>query len=193
MEDLTDALLEHGEQFAFTDEDNAVFHAAECPQITIQMLNRNPGIKDEIFESLKDYLIDYADAHSVTGDTVPLKKEVVDAFTDEQLVNALNSDPYIQGTIFECLNQVTDCLDNEGPAIYYPSILSMDNLHDLNQVSFFREDLDMEDLPAKYAHLDSTLIEHIYMNPELRQVVSDMDATDITPGFITGYKNTYSP
>jgi hypothetical protein len=194
MEDLTDALLAHGEQFVYTsDEEDSAGGGIECPQITIQMLNRNPVIKDEIFESLKDFLIDYANIHTVTGDKVPLNKEVAESFTDEQLVNALNSDPYIQGTIFECLNYVTDCQDNEGPAMYYPSILTMDNIQDLNKVSCFREDQVIEDIPAKYAHLDSTFIEHIYRNPELRQVVSEMDAIDITPEFISDYKNTYNP
>jgi len=191
MEDLTEDLLLYGEQFAYT-EDSPENPSVECPVITVEMLNRNPSIKAEIFESLKDYLVNYADAHSVTGDTISAEKETLEAFTDQQLVNALNSDPYIQGTIFECLNHVTDCLDAEGPAIYYPSILNMDNLHDLTQVSCFREDQAIEDLPAKYAHLDQILIERIYANPELRQVVAEMDADDITPAFIIGYKNTCS-
>ena len=191
MEDLTEDLLLHGEQFDYTEDppDNLT---VECPSITVEMLNRNPSIKAEIFETLKEYLVNYADAHAVTGDTITAKKETVEAFTDEQLVNALNSDPYIQGTIFECLNHVTDCLDSEGPAIYYPSILNMDNLQDLTQVSCFREEQVIDDLPAKYAHLDQIFIERIYGCPELRQVVAEMDAGDITPAFIIGYKNTCS-
>ena len=192
MEDLTEDLLLHGEQFVYTEDppDNL---SVECPSITVEMLNQNPSIKAEIFEALKEYLVNYADAHLVTSDTIIAKKETIDAFTDEQWVNALNSDPYIQGTIFECLNHVTDCLDSEGPAIYYPSILNMDNLHDLNQVSCFREEQVIDDLPAKYAHLDQIFIERIYGCPELRQVVAEMDAGDITPAFIIGYKNTCSP
>jgi hypothetical protein len=185
MEDLTDTILNGG--FYFPEIEDQV--EEECSGlITIEMLNRRPEIKEAILEGLKEYLVEYKDALAVTGDDdQALNPLVAEAFTDEQLVNALNSDPYIQGSFYECLNQVSDCQDNEGPAIYYPSILTMDNMAELDQVSRFREDQAIEDLPAKYAHLDDASIAKIYSDPELRQVVCGMAAEDITAEFISGY------
>jgi hypothetical protein len=187
MEDLTDTILNGGFDAIEDRPDEAIFECGGL--ITIDMLNRRPEIKAAILEGLEEYLVEYKDALAVTGDSMDCSTAVAEAFTDEQLINALNSDPYIQASFYECLNHLSDCQDNEGPMIYYPSILTMDNMEELDQVSRFREDQAIEDLPAKYAHLDDASIAQIYSNPELRQVVCGMPEKNITPAFIAGFKS----
>ncbi len=142
-----------------------------APVVTVNMLNSRPDIKSVLLDALDEFLVKWTDVHAVTGSDCPKENET---FTDEQILNAVNSDPYVQGTVYECLNDLRDTVISEGVANYYPSVFDSDNVQllDAFMASGLRENQVIEDLPAKYAHLDPETIDLIYSHPQCRKILS---------------------
>jgi len=179
MEDITESVLLGG--YAFPEEEPILDEPdTAAPAITASMLNSRPDIRDVLVQELDEYLVKWADLNSVLpddeGDEDGDEPEIGRTFTDEQLLNAINSDPYVQGTVFECLNRIADLTDQEGASQYFPSIFDTDDASVLRDylATGIREDQIIEDLPAKYAHLDSETINLIYSHPQCRQVLAKM-------------------
>ena len=142
------------------------------PQVTLIMLNRRPDIKLEISKQLEGLFLSWDDVK--TEDI----SEPAD-FYDNQLLNALNADPQVQAMVLESLLELDDCEDNEGEAIYRPSILDNDIV---DQTVKYREDYD--EVPAKYDHLSNESLDRIYSDPQIRAIISNMTADKITDKLI---------
>lgn len=179
MEDLTDILLQNDGSFLALEEVPDVSADTAVIKVTAQMLHRRPDIKQVLLDQLADFIIEWDNLQSVTEEqaselTEEEKQEVVQKFTDEQLINALNSDPFVQGAVVECLTELTDCIDNEGEPNYTPSIFDTDDAGVLSTYIKYglREDGDNEFIPAKYADLSEESLDVIYSNPECRKITS---------------------
>jgi len=178
MEDLTDILLQNDGSFLALEEAPDVSADTAVIKVTAQMLHRRPDIKQVLLDQLADFIIEWDNLQSVTEENEELteeeKREVVQKFTDEQLINALNSDPFVQGAVIECLTELTDCIDNEGEPNYTPSIFDTDDAAVLSDYIKYglREDGDNEFIPAKYADLSQESLDVIYSNPECRKITS---------------------
>lgn len=179
MEDLTDILLQNDGSFLALEEVPDVSADTAAIKVTAQMLHRRPDIKQVLLDQLADFIIEWDNLQSVTEEqaselTEEEKQEVVQKFTDEQLINALNSDPFVQGAVVECLTELTDCIDNEGEPNYTPSIFDTDDAGVLSTYIKYglREDGDNEFIPAKYADLSEESLDVIYSNPECRKITS---------------------
>ena len=178
MEDLTDILLQNDGSFLALEEAPDVSADTAVIKVTAQMLQRRPDIKQVLLDQLADFIIEWDNLQSVTEEKEELteeeKREVVQKFTDEQLINALNSDPFVQGAVIECLTELTDCIDNEGEPNYTPSIFDTDDAAVLSDYIKYglREDGDNEFIPAKYADLSQESLDVIYSNPECRKITS---------------------
>ena len=178
MEDLTDILLQNDGSFLALEEAPDVSADTAVIKVTAQMLHRRPDIKQVLLDQLADFIIEWDNLQSVTEEKEELteeeKREVVQKFTDEQLINALNSDPFVQGAVIECLTELTDCIDNEGEPNYTPSIFDTDDAAVLSDYIKYglREDGDNEFIPAKYADLSQESLDVIYSNPECRKITS---------------------
>jgi hypothetical protein len=146
-------------------------------QITGDMLNAAPEIKEALLNELDEYLIKWRDLHALTGDEEDLPEDP--NFTDEQLLNAINCDPFVQSSVYECITGVSDTMENEGVPNYYPSIFDSDNADTLlgYAATGLREDQLYDDLPAKYAHLDRESLELIYLYPACRKILSKTSST----------------
>lgn len=175
MDDLTQSVLDGTFQ---PDPDTLTYNndeASMCgfnPKITLVMLNRRPDIKRAIMGELEDLFLQWDDVK--TED----KPEPVD-FYDNQLLNALNTDPHVQAMVLESLLELDDCADREGEAVYRPSILDTDTIEPGVQ---YREDYD--EVPAKYAHLSNASLDLIYSDPQVRVLISNMTADKITDALI---------
>ena len=174
--EILDLTGENGALYAWHEEDNENLDLP-APVITLNMLNSRPDIKSVLLDTLDEFLVKWTDVHAVTGSDCP--KEV-ETFTDEQILNAVNSDPYVQGTVYECLNDLSDTVSAEGVSNYYPSVFDSDNVQTLAafMAAGLRENQTIEDLPAKYAHLDAETIDLIYSHPQCRKILAK--ATGIT-------------
>jgi hypothetical protein len=177
MEDLTDFLLKNDGSYEYV-EDLPEVQADPAMNITVAMLNRRPEIKRVLLDQLSEFIVEWDNLQSATGTDTEMteeeKREKVESFTDEQLVNALNSDPFVQGAVIECLTELSDCIDNEGEPNYTPSIFDTDDVNQLKEHAAYglREDGDNEFIPAKYSDLSEECVSLIYGNPDCRKLVS---------------------
>ena len=137
--------------------------------ITMAQLNRRKDIKKVLMSELEEAFVTWKE---VCPDGK--RKEPKD-FKDQQLLNAINSDPHLQATIMECLVEMTDCMDREGEPVYRPS--AIDEEHLVPGVEY-REDHD--EIPAKYSGLSEAALDKLYSNPTARIMVSRMPAERIT-------------
>jgi hypothetical protein len=144
-------------------------------EITVAMLNRRPEIKKVFMDELGHLLADLQNVRSIgvaEGSDEPSAASR-ERFTDEQLVNALNSDPSIKTTALEVLTFITDCEEIEGEPYYRPSIFNTDDATYMQEVmgaGGFREERD--EVPGRYDGLDEEDIALIYKNPECRQMLA---------------------
>ncbi len=175
MDDLTQEVLDGTFQpdpdtllYMMDDRSQRAFN----PTVTIVMLNRRPDIKKAIMEELEDLLLPW-DAIKTEDKPEP------DDFQDNQLLNALNSDPQVQAMVLESLLELDDCAEREGEAVYRPSILDTDTI---DSTVKYREECD--EVPAKYAHLTEESLDLIYSDPQVRVLISGMSADQITDGLI---------
>ena len=145
-------------------------------EITVAMLNRRPEIKKIFIDELGHLLADLKDVQSIGGgdDAAPAISEASQTrFTDEQLVNALNSDASIKATALELLTFITDCEESEGEPYYRPSIFNTDDathIQELMSCGGLREERD--EVPGRFDGLDEEDIALIYKNPECRQMLA---------------------
>ena len=186
--DYTADLITNSSKYTpFSPDTPDITSGIDAPVITASMLNSRPEIKTVLLDALDEFIVKWADLQAVTGGET--SGEVVEGvegvFTDDQILNAINSDAYVQGTVFECLNELTDTIEGEGVANYYPSIFDSDNWNTLSQYlkTGVREDQAIEDLPAKYAHLDADTVDLIYTHPQCRKILGQTEAA-ITPELV---------
>ena len=172
MIDYTDELMVNSQDFGELPKDMVEHSPFEhVTKITLDMLKRRPDITAALTEGLKDLLIPWENED----------EEQPDDFVEKQIVTAINLDPFIGTTVFECLTGMSDLISEEGDEMYMPSIFDTDNLKELRSIMSnggFRE--DVESIPAKYSHLSSRHQDMIYTNPNVRKVVSKLPATAIT-------------
>jgi hypothetical protein len=148
---------------------------AEATKITMDMLRKRPDIKKALLAPLKEMLVPWEDKD----------REEPDDWIDSQIANAMNLDPFIQTTVFECLNGMGDIAELEGDEMYFPSIFTMDTVGEIEKqtaLGGFRE--DHAGTPAKYVHLSQKHQTMIYVNPETRKFLSTMPAENITEAFV---------
>lgn len=175
--DYTEELTNHPENFPELEpEQDFRDQFADATRITVEMLNKRPDIKRSLHEPLKDQNL-----------LLPWEgeDEEPDNWIENQLCNAINSDPFLQTTVFECLNGMGDIVDAEGDEMYFPSIFHMDTVEEIeaqNARGGFREDHD--GIPARYVHLSSEHQDMIYSNPEARKFLSQMPPAAITEEFV---------
>jgi hypothetical protein len=142
-------------------------------RVTADMLRKRPDILNALLEPLKDMLLPWENE----------EEDEPDDWIINQIINALNLDPFIQTTVFECLNGMADIGDLEGEEMYFPSIFSMDTVTEIEQQQNrggFREDHD--GVPAKYTHLSSKHQDMIFSNPEARKFLAPL--SNITDEFV---------
>jgi len=177
MMDYTKMLQSDPEQFP-TDIilDNVEDPYSDATKITIEMIRKRPDIRKAIMEALHDMLVPWEDD----------EEDEPDDFIDQQLVNAMNLDPFIQTTVFECLNGIGDVTEDEGEEMFLQSIFNYDSVDDIilhmNHGGGLRE--DHEGVPARYIHLSDYHQNMIYTNPVARKFLSKMDPTLITGEFV---------
>ena len=172
MVDYTEELMKNSDDFGQLPNDMSEHSPFEnVTKITLEMLKRRPDITKALMEGLKDLLIPWDNED---------EKEPED-FVEKQIVTAINLDPFIGTTVFECLTGMSDVASDEGDEMYLPSIFDTDNIRELKEAMDlvgFRE--DNEPLPAKYYHLSNKHKDIIYTNPNVRKVVSKLPASAIT-------------
>lgn len=172
MIDYTEELLTNSTIFqeGFTqDMHRDQFDKSTC--VTIDMLRKRPDIVEALMEPLKDVMIPWEDE----------SLEEPDDYLINQLIIAVNLDPFIQTTVFECLMGITDVSEAEGDIMYRPSIFDTDDFNELQTYigkGGFRE--DHEPVPAKYDHLSEEHQDMIYINPKARKMLSGMPPSEIT-------------
>lgn len=143
--------------------------------VTVEMIRKRPDIRQSLLEPLKDILLPWEDED----------EDEPDDYLDQQLVNAINLDPFIQTTVFECLNGIGDITEQEGNEMYFPSIFQMDSVEEImkqEQRGGFQE--DNEGIPAKYVHLSPQHQDMIYTHPETRKFLSNLPIESITEEFV---------
>jgi hypothetical protein len=172
MLDYTDELMSNSVCFGELSH-NMVEHSPfeNVTKITLDMLRRRPDITKALTEGMKDLLIEWSNED----------EEEPEDFNEKQIVTAINLDPFIGTTVFECLMGMSDLVSEEGDEMYLPSIFDTDNFSEIKETmdnGGFREDKDP--IPAKYCHLSSKYQDMIYTNPNVRKIVSNLPATAIT-------------
>lgn len=158
-----------------TDPINDPFAGATT--VTANMLKKRPDICKALMEPLKDMIIPWEDE----------ELEEPDDFMEQQVANAVNLDPFIQTTVFECLNGLGDVTEHEGDEMYFPSILeerfnTVKEITKQHSLGGFREDHDS--VPAKYAHLSPKYQDMIYTHPDARKILSTLPTEAITEDFV---------
>lgn len=179
MNDYTDILLSKDSSMLGLlpepDDDQTIIDPFDgSTKITVEMLRKRPDILKALQEPLHDVILPWE------GD-----EEEPDDWVSQQIINAINLDPFIQTTVFECLTGMADIQDLEGDEMYFPSIFNMDTVSEIEQQQRrggFRE--DYEGVPAKYVHLSHRHQEMIYTNPIARKFLSNIPASSITEEFV---------
>jgi hypothetical protein len=179
MIDYTDMLIAGGGvdgTFPLPPEDTEITDPFEgSTRITLNMLKKRPDILKALEEPLADMIIPWEDE----------EEEEPEDWITNQLVNAVNLEPFIQTTIFECLNGMGDVSELEGDEMYFPSVFSMESATELErqtELGGFSE--DHEGVPAKYVHLSQKHQDMIYTHPEARIFLSSMPMDSITEEFV---------
>lgn len=170
MEDYTDYLLSG--QCVAPDNEELEQEADVVGLITLSMLRKRPDIRSAIIDAVGELL----PATSTESDPEVL---------NEQIIRLIKSDPFVEGTIYECIIGATDMLDDEGEEMYIPSIFATDDAQELISQADdigFREDYDP--IPAKYFHLSPENLDRIYKHPEARKMLSKLPADVITDDFV---------
>lgn len=148
----------------------------DATKITIDMLRKRPDIRKAILEALNEMLVPWEDDD----------EDEPDDYIDQQLVNAMNLDPFIQTSVFECLNGIGDVAEDEGDEMFFQSIFNYDSVEEImthmKHGGGLRE--DYEGVPAKYVHLSEHHQNMIYANPEARKFLSKMTPELITEEFV---------
>lgn len=145
------------------------------PVVTKAMLDRRPKLKAALAEELQGLSMKWETA---VMDGAP--SEEPEGFADEQLLNTINVDPYVQALVIEGLVELDDCAENEGEPTYRPSIFDT-NVLDPNVQ--YRESCD-DSVASKYEHLSTESIDMIYSDPQVRALVSRMKQGQITDSLI---------
>jgi hypothetical protein len=177
MMDYTDMLQSDPDQFPYDNKlTNVEDPFDDATKITIEMLRKRPDIRKAILEVLNDMLVPWEDD----------EEDEPDDFIDQQLVSAMNLDPFIQTSVFECLNGLGDVTEDEGEEMFFQSIFNYDSVEEITthmkHGGGFRE--DYEGVPAKYVHLSDHHQNMIYTNPEARKFLSKMESELITEEFV---------
>lgn len=148
----------------------------DATKITIDMLRKRPDIRKAILDALNEMLVPWEDDD----------EDEPDDYIDQQLVNAMNLDPFIQTSVFECLNGIGDVTEDEGDEMFFQSIFNYDSAEEImihmKHGGGLRE--DYEGVPAKYVHLSEHHQNMIYTNPEARKFLSKMTPELITEEFV---------
>ena len=176
MFDYTDQVMANNEEFPIAPADNEITDPfEEATRITADMLRKRPDILKAIEEPLSDMIIPWENE----------EEDEPDDWIINQLVTAINLEPFIQTTIFECLNGLGDVTEMEGEEMYFPSVFSMDNADEIEhqaKMGGFSE--DHEGVPAKYIHLSQRHQDMIYTHPQARKFLSSMNVDNITEEFV---------
>lgn len=177
MHDYTDIINEFDKELLVreTDNDEEQDQFSNVTHITLEMLRKKPNIKNAMYEPLKHLFIEWE------GD----EEDKPEDFEEQQLLNIINLDPFIQTTVFECLNGIGDVTEQEGTEMYLPSIFDSDLFQELQlyeQLGGFRE--DHEGIPAKYFNLSNNNLDKIYKHPEARKILATLPNSSITDNFV---------